>query len=293
MRHHLFNSRRALRHVLCSVSLLCLTACGGGSSGGGGPLPPTQDVALPASTNAMWKKVCDDSSGTPPATPVDPSLSAGTCLNPALYRTAGTRTALVYSSMASGVAQQVWQFATVAETVACDGKPAGAINVREIVQTNGNPASETRFDGTHYVTLSDHRVQLLGTMSRYRSQGHTVTQTIMPNPPMTDLDFRLTAGSSTAPLNSVVTASVSPASGQGSATFHATGTLIFVGTETITVPAGTFTDACKFEQHVTTGTPRITTRWLAKGSGVVLRIESGGTTQQLVSGTLNGVAITP
>ena len=290
---HSLTSRRSVWHALCGGSLLWLTACGG-SSGGGGPVPPKATVVLPATTSAMWTSVCKDSlDTTPPATTVDASLPAAACLNPALYRSAGTRLSLVYDSVSGGITQQVRQFATVAESVTCNGKPAGAINVREIIQASGSPSSETRFDGTHYFTLADHRVQLLGTISRYRSQGNMVTQTIMPNPPLTDLDFGLAVGGSSGAATSAVTASVSPTTGAGSATFNASGIVNFIGVETITVPAGTFTDACKFEQRVTTGSPRVIVRWLARGSGVVLRTESVGTTQNLVSGTLNGVAITP
>lgn len=263
--------------VLCGSSLLWLAACGG-SSGGGGTLPSSDT----------------SSQGTTPTTPIDPSLPAAVCLNTALYNNAGTRTALVYTSEGGGVAQQVQQFATVAAVATTfNGQSANAINVREIVQTGGSSSSEVRFDGTHYVTMSDHQVQLLGTVSRYRSQGSTVTQTIALSPSLPDLDFRLAVGGSTAPANSAIFANVSPVSGLGNASFNARSTVTFVGFETIIVPAGTFIDACKFEQRVTTGSSRVTTRWLAKGSGVVLRIESGGTTQRLVSGTLNGVAIMP
>lgn len=270
--------QRQTWRVLCAVSLLWLTACGGGSSGGGGALPSS------GTSNP----------GTTPTTPVDPSLPAAACLNPALYNTAGTRTALVYTSEGGGSTQQVQQFANVAAVATpFNGQTANAIHVREIVQTGGHAATEVRFDGTHYLTLSDNQVQLLGTVSRYRSQGTAVTQTISLSTPLTDLDFRLPVGSSTASANAVISASVSPVSGLGSASLNASSAVTFVGFETITVPAGTFTDACKFEQRLTTASSRITTRWLAKGSGVVLRIDSGGTTQRLVSGTLNGVAITP
>ena len=270
--------KRLAWRALCGASLLWLTACGG-SSGGGGPLP-SSGTSNPGTTT--------------PTTPVDPSLPAAACLNTALYSTAGTRTALVYTSESSASTQQVQQFATVAAVgTTFNGQSANAIQVRETVQTGGSSSSEVRFDGTHYMTLSDHQVYLLGTVSRYRSQGSAVTQTIELSPALPDLDFRLTVGGSTVPANSVISASVSPVSGLGSAGLNASSTVTFVGFETITVPAGTFTDACKFEQRVTTGASRTTTRWLARGSGVVLRVESGGTTQRLVSGTLNGVAIAP
>ncbi|MFY9480148.1 MAG: hypothetical protein WAQ08_21140 [Aquabacterium sp.] len=271
--------RRLAWRALCGGSLLWLTACGG-SSGGGGPLPPSS--ANPGTTP------------TTPTTPIDPSLPAAACLNTALYSTAGTRTALTYTSEGGGSTQQVQQFATVAAIATTfNGQTANALNVREVVQTVGTPSSEVRFDGTHYVALSDHQVQLLGTVSRYRSQGSMVTQTLALSPSLTDLDFRLAVGGSTVAASSVISASVSPASGAGTASLNASSAVTFVGFETITVPAGTFTDACKFEQRVTTGSSRVTTRWLAKGSGVVLRVDAGGTIQRLVSGTLNGAVITP
>lgn len=278
MRHILPpDTKRLIWRALCGGTLLWLTACGGSSGGGG---------ALPSSGTS--------NPGTTPTTPVDPSLPAAVCLNAALYNTAGTRTALVYTSESGGIAQQVQQFATVAAVATTfNGQSANAVNVREIVQTGGSSSSEVRFDGTHYVTLSDHQARLLGTVSRYRSQGSAVTQTIALSPSLPDLDFRLAVGGSTVLASSVVSATVSPVSGLGNATFNASSTVTFVGFETVTVPAGTFTDACKFEQRVTTGSSRVTTRWLARGSGVVLRIESGGTTQRLASGALNGVAITP
>jgi hypothetical protein len=260
--------------ALCGACLLWLTACGG-SSGGGGTVPSSSSLQ----------------GGTSPV--IDPSLPAAACLNTALYSVAGTRTALVYTSESGGTTQQVRQFATVAPATTFNGRAASAINVREIVQASGSPSSEVRFDGTHYLALSDHQVQLLGTVSRYRHQGSMVAQTIALDPPLSDLDFRLAVGSSSTSTYSVISASVAPVSGLGSASLNASSAVTFVGFETITVPAGTFPDACKFEQRLTTGSPRITTRWLARNSGVVLRVESGATTQTLASGTLNGVAITP
>lgn len=272
------NLGRLAWQALCGGSLLWLTACGGGSSGGGGALPSSGTVGP----------------GSAPNTPVDPSLPAAACLNTALYNTAGTRTALVYTSEGGGSTRQVRQFANVAAVATTfNGQTANAVNVREVVRTGGNAATEVRFDGTHYLLLSDHQVSLLGTVSRYRSQGIAVTQTIALSPPLTDLDFRLPVGSSTAQAHSTISASVAPVSGLGNASLNASSTVAFAGFETITVPAGTFVDACKFEQRLTTGSPRVTTRWLAKGSGVALRIDVGGTTQRLVSGTLNGAPITP
>ncbi|MGE0808710.1 MAG: hypothetical protein AB7L76_24455 [Burkholderiaceae bacterium] len=70
----------------------------------------------------------------------------------------------------------------------------------------------------------------------------------------------------------------------------------FEGLETVTVPAGVFTDACKWTYETTTTSPPSTTTstlWMSRGTGITLRILSGGGNDVLVSGTLNGRPIAP
>lgn len=72
-------------------------------------------------------------------------------------------------------------------------------------------------------------------------------------------------------------------------------TVTFKGTESVTVPAGTF-DACRFETNTKSTTSNITTtsvyiNWVTVNSGVSIKTESEGDVTELVSGSINGVAI--
>jgi hypothetical protein len=69
----------------------------------------------------------------------------------------------------------------------------------------------------------------------------------------------------------------------------------FKGIETVTVPAGTF-EACRMEStdsSTTLGTSvtSTSTNWISTNQGMLLRTEASGDITELVSGTLNGVAI--
>jgi hypothetical protein len=67
----------------------------------------------------------------------------------------------------------------------------------------------------------------------------------------------------------------------------------FVGFETVTVPAGTFVDACKWQRASTVAA---FTYWLARGSGIFLKAVSGTSPmieEVLESATRDGVPVTP
>jgi hypothetical protein len=81
-------------------------------------------------------------------------------------------------------------------------------------------------------------------------------------------------------------------------------TSTYVGREEVTVPAGTFRQACRFSHRMAdTGHSNVfhVTHWVARGSGVMLKSEmtivfEGQTlsgSQELLSATQNGVAVTP
>lgn len=67
-------------------------------------------------------------------------------------------------------------------------------------------------------------------------------------------------------------------------------TTTFVGYETVTVPAGTFKNACKYEINDGSGT---TTTWItSSGQGIEVRsVEPNGTVTELKTGTVNGAAV--
>jgi len=80
-----------------------------------------------------------------------------------------------------------------------------------------------------------------------------------------------------------------------STTTQFSSTTTFKGIETISVPAGTF-EACRMETTDTTTTlgtsaTSTSTNWISTGKGVLLRTEASGDITELLSGTINGVAI--
>lgn len=84
----------------------------------------------------------------------------------------------------------------------------------------------------------------------------------------------------------------------GAMKFAISSTTHFTGAETITVPAGVFA-ACRFEeQWEDTLNSKETftfsrTLWLAKTSGILLRLERGNAFEELISAEIDGVAVTP
>lgn len=128
-------------------------------------------------------------------------------------------------------------------------------------------------------------------------------------PAWEDRMFLMTVGQTdTVTYTSTVSSQTSftglPALPATNSTSTETRVLKFVGLETVTVPAGTFSNACRFEVTSTTagssGSPTLTTMWMAPNNvGVSLKVVAGtaadpsNTTQELTSGTVNGVAVRP
>ncbi len=261
------------------VLLVALAACGGGSGGGGGPV---------ASTPTTPTTPTEPSTPTLPTTPIpEPAVGATACLNAALYATTGTVGVYRYQVQQGAVTRQVTHTATVVGAASSNGRAGTRIDIRETVQATG--VTDVLFDGTLYVALADSKLQLLATETRFTQSGVAKTQTLTLNPSAPDLDFSLASGATSSTLSSVTVNLVPAATSSG--TFNATTNVSFAGFDTVTVPAGTFTDACKFVQELVTSTRRTTTRWIARGSGVVVKSVTGTDTQSLVSGTIGGVAI--
>ena len=68
----------------------------------------------------------------------------------------------------------------------------------------------------------------------------------------------------------------------------------YLGTETITVPAGTYTACRVLEESVETGGTGVParsseTQWYALGTGILLRSESEDSYQEFLRGAINGV----
>ncbi len=77
--------------------------------------------------------------------------------------------------------------------------------------------------------------------------------------------------------------------------FQTSATHGFNGFEDVTVPGGTFRGACRFSSVMKLdGVTAVTaTTWLARGSGIPFKATANGVTSEFVSGTINGIAISP
>ncbi|MFT3802094.1 MAG: hypothetical protein QM766_12830 [Burkholderiaceae bacterium] len=262
---------RAAARVLAIVAVAACAACGG-SKGGGGEVEETPSASTPPS----------------PDTPAKP-VGIGACLNEALYQTAGTTSNLRYAVTRSGAAKTLAVAQTVEAPEAVGGVMANKLTVRETLESAG--AASAVYEGAQYLRLEADQVRLLGSASSVKRGQTTATRRVSLSAPLVDLDFSLEPGASTTG-SATVSTTYDPAIGQA-VPFPLQTTVRFDGLETITVPAGTFENACRFTVDVTTSSVRRTVRWIAAGSGVLLRSESGGDTQELVSGSINGQGVTP
>jgi hypothetical protein len=193
-----------------------------------------------------------------------------------------------YNVVQGGLSSTATQVQTYQGTAVFQGQNAIRVTVQETRQATGVP--DVLYAGTNYVTLANNAaVMLLGTVASFDQSGTTWSQTLALSPAQPDLDFALAAGAARSSSSSV-SVSFSPAAPTPT-TFTAASTLTFAGFETVTVPAGTFANACKFVLDLTASSNQTTTRWIARGSGVMLRSVSGTTTQELVSATLDGNAV--
>lgn len=206
-----------------------------------------------------------------------------------LHTGPGSIASFVYNVRESGVDKTVSQVSTVEGAATFGGRSVTRVAVRETVKSAGVP--DLLFEGANYLSWNDAALLLSGTTASVQQNGSSVVQTLTLTPPLPDVDFGLTVGSSSQTASSTGV-SFAPAAAAASS-FATSVKLTFVGFETVTVPAGTFVDACKFSQDLMTATQRTTVRWIARGSGVMLRSVSGSTTQELASATLDGVTVTP
>lgn len=191
-----------------------------------------------------------------------------------------------YAVRQGGVDQRVQVTSTAEGPVNLEGQTAWRLSVSETVSTAGQP--DQLSSSQHHLLLEGTLLRLLATRSDFAQGGGTVTQSIVLSPPAPELDFGLAAGSSrTASTNAILSLGAAASTGSTSR-WTSDVTLSFVGLETVQVPAGTFGQACRFEQRlVTGGSVQVSQRWLAAGTGVLLKVTSGSDTQELVSAQIS------
>lgn len=299
-------ARRSRLAQLALLSALVATAaaCGGGSGGGGGPVatapapepstpapapeppapePPAPEPPAPAPEPPAPAPEPPAPAPEPPA-PAPPAASARDCFNPALYTTRGSVTSYRYQSRSGGVTRTVLHTATSEGAATFDGRAVTRLAISETVITPGQ--SDELFAGWQHLVVSETSIHLAGSASEFNHNGAAVTQVLTLSPAAPELDTTLAEGAS---LTTETRTQVSFLGSVRTSSLSTPVTLTYVGRETVTVPAGTFVDACKFSSQIGgAGAGETTTRWLATGSGLMLRSVSGSSMQELVSATSNG-----
>jgi hypothetical protein len=118
---------------------------------------------------------------------------------------------------------------------------------------------------------------------------NTDVRTVMSPPAVTHV-YSLAAGASITETQSGIATSTSNF-GSSTGPFTSTTTTKFVGTESVTVPAGTY-NACKFEVSVTVeGSTSLSTNWLMVGKGIHIKSVATDMTIEATSVKLNGASL--
>lgn len=235
-------------------------------------------------------------------TPVGSGTGTGTganngCYDLALGDTQGTRSVVAYTYTGTITGTQ-----TVTSVVGGIGTFEG-VQARETAATTtgsntiaGTTVALNTENKYYFNRTGDSELTQYGGVTTATSSvaGFNILTTIKSvfSPPWVSRQFTLGLGESlTETLNSVITTTIS---GFGApvvtpSNFSYTSTTKYVGRETITVPAGTYS-TCKFE--VTSGSPStLTTNWSIVGNGLLVQTVSGGQTIKATSVQLNGSAI--
>ena len=133
-------------------------------------------------------------------------------------------------------------------------------------------AGTTTTDIKSYFQRNDLEFLQFGALSAGVYMGQNVSTKIVNSPAEVDKRFTLNAGGSfvstvTYTVTTTIQNSPVPIPPQSSTT---TSTVTYLGQETVTVPAGTFT-ACKFQEVFTTAPNSPTFQWISVGSGVPVK----------------------
>lgn len=247
---------------------LALTACGGGGG---------------------------DSTSDTSGTTTTPAVTAAGCLN-ASSLSAGYNDSLTYQYTEKSTTTTNTGTATVSSrvigNVAFNGSNAVKSAQAETLVLNGTSSTTNAYV---YANIADNKYVEYG--SEDLNTAGTVTSTVVYKPAYV-LDFSLAAGKSTSSTYTQTTNNGTPLS--------IASTLQFVGLETLTTAAGTFTSACRFSQNDTwTNTTATSEIWLSSGSMIPLKtvdtyVETASgqpvvtvVTRELTAGTVNGVALKP
>jgi hypothetical protein len=263
-----------------------LTACGGGNGGTPSPAPSPSPAPAPSPSPSP------SPSPAPSPAPAPATGAASECFNEAMLA-AGTTFKLDYA-VSGGLTGTSNTDGSIGTATTFNGN-AGVMPITQTVVTNYSApvALSNTINMTAYQSVDGFDILSYGgTLSTTIAGVGTVNTTNIIDPAARDKRYTLSAGGTytlSQTLKTTITIPGLPAQEQT----VSTSTLItYVGQESVTVPAGTYT-ACKFTDATSGST---STTWIIKGKGVMAKSvtpsDSGEVTLQL-QGTsrLNGAAI--
>jgi hypothetical protein len=217
------------------------------------------------------------------------------CFDLALMDTLGTHIVLgyQYSGALSGTIQSD---TTVGAMTTFEGHSAR----ESVTLTSGTVSSQGQtvpMDGTtkSYTSLSGDAVTTYGMLSNTTSAGVQVNGKIVNSPPTVSTYYNLAQGASTTETSSGVTTWTYSIAGVPPQTinFSTSTTYTFVGTESVTVPAGTYA-ACKYTVKESTDNYTVT-NWFIQGKGIHIKTQytspDGAQTIEATSVKLNGASL--
>ncbi|MGE5336863.1 MAG: hypothetical protein ACM3PU_03485 [Gemmatimonadota bacterium] len=208
--------------------------------------------------------------------------SASACFS-TLYLTTGSTSDLNYQQSLNGAVVSTYESKSlVAGPTTFNGQTA-----IELQQTNtyltGAQAGTVGKVST-YMQNQNLDIFTLGDQGSTVSHGITTNYMATFNPPLR-WSYALNAGQSVS--------TTSTETDNGTSTQQITETYQFAGFEDVTVPAGSFSQVCKWQTTVVVnGNAYGTTLWFTR-QGALLQQQGSGVLMQLTSGTVNGVAIGP
>lgn len=268
------------------ASLICaaiLAGCGSGSDSNGdgsqAPAPAPAPTPNPEPGPAPAPPP-EPGPGPAPAPAPGPAGTGAECLNPETWQNGTVMTLNMQTMTAGGVAPRTVNLRITAP-VTFQGQSA--------IEAEATAFGLT---GQTYIQQQGTRETVYGSVSQVTTGGTATTV----NTPALVMDSGLLPGQSeTATYTATTSYAGTPAPIPTSAITY-TQVRRFEGFETVTVPAGTFADACKWTYEISTSAPpstTVSTLWMSRGTGITVRILSLGSDDVLVSGTINGKPIVP
>jgi hypothetical protein len=287
-------NHKLLSSLFASTLALGLTACGGGddttsTATAGTPAPsapapaPTPSPApAPSSGGSSSSGSTSSPAPAPAPTPAPaPAASAGAaseCFNIAWY-TPGTTAVLDYAITGSATGStrsnmtvsggktfngqsgllEFFQDQTTTYTAPATLASAGTIPTQSRFYFSENGSVENEYGGTVSTSMTVSGISI------------STNTTVNYNPAVVDRRFTLAVGGTTTLSTTLSTTSTTNFGSTPTTSTSRNDTVTYVGQETLTIPAGTFT-ACKFSIRDKDG--NVTLEWFGKGNGAPLQFTS-------------------